>query len=130
MESNMRSSPQKPPGERQFTKRRPVEAGLALADTAHVATWRLYGEVLRLWRVCSLKKCRRHRRCLGEPAACLLRGLPFVTPAQRLEAAKAVVAGGPRRIPPATQLEWKVRREPLPALMTWQTNSVKASEER
>jgi hypothetical protein len=76
--------------------------------------------VLRLWRSCPLKTCRRHRRCLGEPAACLLRGLPFVTPAQRREAAKAVMAGGPRRIAPATQLEWKVRREPLPALKTWQ----------
>jgi hypothetical protein len=52
-----------------------------------------------------------------------LRGLPFVTPAQRLEAAKAVTMGDPRRIPPATQLEWKVRREPLPALMNWQIAS-------
>jgi hypothetical protein len=123
----MPSSPQKPPGEKQFTKRRPVAAGLALADMAHVATWRLYGEVLRLWRACRIKRCRRHRRCLGEPAACLLRGLPFVTPAQRLEAANAVMAGGPRRIPPATQLEWKVRREPLPALMAWRATS---AEER
>jgi hypothetical protein len=119
----MRSSPTKPPNEKQFTKRRPLEAGLVLADAAHVATWRLYGEVLRLWRACRLKKCRRHRRCLGEPAACLLRGLPVVTPEQRFEAAKAVMAGGPRRIPPATQFEWKVRREPLPALMTWQMTS-------
>jgi hypothetical protein len=109
----MRSSPEKPPGEKQFTKRRPVEAGLALADAAHVATWRLYGEVLQLWRACRVKKCRRHRRCLGEPAACLLRALPSVS----------VMAGGPRRIPAATQLEWKVRREPLPALMRWQITS-------
>ena len=123
----MRSSPKKPPVEKPFTKRRPVEAGLALADAAHVATWRLYGEVLRF---CRVKQCRRHRRCLGEPATCLLRGLPFVTPAQRREAAKAVVAGGPRRIAPATQLEWKVRREPLPALMTWKINAAKAGEER
>jgi hypothetical protein len=123
----MRPSPRKPPGEKQFTKRRPVEAGLALADAAHVDTWRLYGEVLRLWRTCRIGKCRRHRRCLGEPAACLLRALPSVSHAQQLDAAKAVMAGGPRRIPPATQLEWKVRREPLPALMQWQITS---AEER
>ncbi len=117
----------KAPDDQQFTKRRSIEAGLALADAAHVATWRLYGEVLRLWRTCRIKRCRRHRRCLGEPAACLLRALPFVTPARRREAAQAVMAGGPRRIPPATQLEWKVRREPLPALMNWQMTS---AEER
>ena len=88
----MQSSPRRSPNEKQFTRRRSIDAGLALADAAHVATWRLYGEVLRLWRACGIKKCRRHRRCLGEPAACLLRGLSFVTPAQRLEAAKAVIA--------------------------------------
>jgi hypothetical protein len=119
----MPSSSQKSPGEKDFTTRRSIEAGLALADAAHVATWRLYSEVLRLWRTCRIKQCRRHRRCLGEPAACLLRALPSVVHAQQLEAAKAVMAGGPRRVPPATPLEWKVRREPLPALMKWQTIS-------
>ena len=119
----MQSSLQRSPNEKQFTRRRSIDAGLALADAAHVATWRLYGEVLRLWRACGIKKCRRHRRCLGEPAACLLRALPSVSHAQQLEAAKAVTTGGPRRIPPETQLEWKVRREPLPALMTWQITS-------
>jgi hypothetical protein len=49
----------------------------------------------------------------------LLRALAFIPPARREEAAKAVIAGGPRRIPPATHLEWTVRREPLPRLMTW-----------
>ena len=119
----MRSSPQRSQNEKQFTRRRSIDAGLALADAAHVATWRLYGEVLRLWRTCRIKQCRRHRRCLGEPTACLLRALPSVAQAQQLEAAKAVIAGGPRRVPPATQLEWKVRREPLPALMKWQITS-------
>jgi hypothetical protein len=116
----MRSSPQRSQNEKQFTRRRSIDAGLALADAAHVATWRLYGEVLRLWRTCRIKQCRRHRRCLGEPTACLLRALPSVAQAQQLEAAKAVIAGGPRRVRPATQLEWKVWREPLPALMKWQ----------
>jgi hypothetical protein len=76
------------------------------------------------------RKCRRHRRCLGEPAACLLRALPSVSHAQQLEAAKAVMASGPRRIPPATQFEWKVRREPLPALMQWQMTSADGDEPR
>jgi len=42
---------QKAATEREFTKRRTAEAGLKLADAAHVATWRLYCEVLALWRL-------------------------------------------------------------------------------
>jgi hypothetical protein len=113
--------PKKPPNEKDFTKRRSVADGLKLADAAHAATWRLYCDVLCLWHTCRNKKCRRHRRCTGEPAACLLRALPFIPLARREEAAKLVVAGGPRRLPPATHLEWIVRREPLPKLMTWRT---------
>jgi len=66
------------PSAKDFNKRRSVEAGLKLADAAHVATWRLYCEVLALWRGCRNKKCRRHRRCLGElPRACCGRSRPF-----------------------------------------------------
>lgn len=111
-------SPQAP-GEKEFTKRRSIEAGLALADAAHAATWRLYCEALRLWRACRNKKCRRHRRCFGESAKCLLRALPSVPQARQLEAGKEVMAGGARRVPPATHLEWKIRREPLPMLTAW-----------
>ena len=114
---------QKAPNAKEFTRRRSIEAGLKLADAAHGATWRLYCEVLALWRACRIKTCRRHRRCLGAPAACLLRALPTVPQARQLEAAKEVMAGGPRRVAPATHLEWNVRREPLPSLMTWQTAS-------
>lgn len=119
----MAKARQNAPNEKDFTKRRSVEAGLKLADAAHEATWRLYCDVLALWRDCRVKKCRRHRRCLGEPAACLFRALPCVPQARQLEATKAVMAGGPRRIPPATHLEWNVRREPLSRLMTWRTAS-------
>jgi hypothetical protein len=123
----MRTAMQKAPDEKDFTKRRSVEAGLKLADAAHVATWRLYCEVLALWRDCRVKKCRRHRHCLGEPAGCLLRALPVIPYARQLAAAKAVMAGGPRRIPPATHLEWNVRREPLPRLVTWRITATPAA---
>ncbi len=121
----MTKTPKQPnaPGEKEFTKRRSVEEGLKLADAAHEATWRLYCDVLRLWRACRSRKCRRHRRCLGEPAACLLRALPSVPYARQLEAAKEVIAGGPRRTLPATHLEWNVRREPLPRLLSWRPTS-------
>jgi hypothetical protein len=119
----MPTSPNNSPSEKNFTKRRTVEQGLQLADAAHAAVWRLYCEVFRLWRSCSGKKCRRHRRCLRAPAGCLMRGLRSVPEQRRLTAANEVIAGGPRRIAPATHLEWVVRREPLPALTSWRAGS-------
>jgi hypothetical protein len=115
----MTRTPKNSRNEKDFTKRRSVAEGLKLTDAAHAATWRLYCDVFSLWRGCSKKKCRRNRRCLGEPAACLLRALPFIPPVRREAAVKEVIAGGPRRLPPSTHLEWTVRREPLPRLMTW-----------
>jgi hypothetical protein len=118
-EDHMPKSPKKHPQEKDFLKRRSKEDGIKLADAAHVATWRLYCEALHFWRACKGRKCRRHRCCLGQPASCLMRGLPGVSQAQRLAAATDVIAGGPRRIAPATHLEWLVRHEPLPALTSW-----------
>lgn len=77
------------PGEKEFTKRRTVAEGLALADAAHAAVWRLYCDVFKFWRACRVKRCRRHRRCDGEPAACLMHGLPSVLEAERQAAAAA-----------------------------------------
>jgi hypothetical protein len=116
---HMPKSSSKHPQEKDFLKRRSLDDGIKLADAAHVATWRLYCEALNLWRACKGRQCRRHRRCLGEPAGCLMRGLPGVSQAQRLDAAMSVVGGGPRCIAPATHLEWLVRREPLPKLTSW-----------
>ena len=107
------------PGEKDFTKRRSVEAGVALADAAHRATWRLYSDVFRLWRGCALPRCRHHRRCSGEPARCLLRALPSIAIERQIAAASEVANGGPRRLAPANHLEWQVRREPLPTLAAW-----------
>lgn len=109
----------KQPAAKAFLKRRSFAQGKQLADDAHAATWRLYCEVFAFWRRCRLKPCRRHRRCTGEPASCLMRGLPAVTAAERAAAEKAVVAGGPRRVKPASHMEYIVRRQPLAALTTW-----------
>jgi hypothetical protein len=108
------SSPQ-----RKFLKRRSFEQGRVLVDAAHVATHRLYCDVLAFWRRCGLRSCKRHRRCLGEPRQCLLRGLPFVPPSRRLKAQQEVIAGGPRRIPPSSHVEWQVRRSALKTVMSW-----------
>jgi hypothetical protein len=96
-EDHMPKSPKKHPQEKDFLKRRSLQDGLKLADAAHVATWRLYCETLHLWRACKGCECRRHRRCLGQPASCLMRSLSGVSQAQRLAAATDVIAGGPRR---------------------------------
>jgi hypothetical protein len=113
----------KQPGEKQFLKRRSFAQGKQLADDAHAATWRLYCEVFAFWRSCRLKPCKRHRRCRGEPASCLMRGLPAVTAAEREAAQKAVIAGGPRRIKPASHIEYVVRRQPLMLLTTWRAGA-------
>ena len=48
-----------------------------------------------------------------------MRGLPAVPQAQRLKAQKEVIAGGPRRLAPATHIEWFVRRTELATLVSW-----------
>jgi hypothetical protein len=45
--------------------------------------------------------------------------LPFVSPSLRLRAQKKVIAGGPRRIPLASHVEWTVRRTEIPDLVSW-----------
>jgi len=47
-----------------------------------------------------------------------MRGLPAVPQALRLKAQKEVIAGGKRRIPPATHIEWSIRRSELATLMS------------
>jgi hypothetical protein len=103
----------------KFLKRRSFEEGRALVDAAHIATHRLYCDALSFWRHCSMRTCKRHRRCLGEPTRCLMLGLPSVPQVERLKARQEVIAGGPRRIPPATQIERTVRCTALATVVSW-----------
>jgi hypothetical protein len=109
----------KKPEPQNFLKRRSIEDGRALTDAAHVATHRLYCDALSFWRRCAKRTCKRHRRCLGEPTGCLMRGLPFVPQAERLKAQREVITGGPHRVPPATHIEWCLRRTELATLVSW-----------
>jgi hypothetical protein len=117
---NMPVPRDKPSAAPNYEKRRSFADGRALVDAAHSATHRLYCDVLRFWRRCSDKSCKRHRRCAGEPTACLMRHLPLVPIAERVAAQKQVIAGGPRRIAPATHVEWQVRRAALESVASWQ----------
>jgi len=102
-----------------FTKRRSAEEGRALIDAAHRATHKLYCEALRFWRHCPARRCRHHVRCLGDPTACLKRGLADV-PREALAAARReVIAGGPRRVEPATHIEWVIRRSAVEQVLAW-----------
>ena len=56
---------------------------------------------------------------MGEPTGCLLRNFRSVPQAERLRAEKQVIAGGPRHIPPATHVEWFIRRTELATLASW-----------
>jgi hypothetical protein len=115
----MQNSRKKSPKQPNFLKRRTFEQGKAEIDAAHVTTWRLYCDTLAFWRRCPNKACKRHRRCSGEPAGCLMRGLPGVPRAARLKAEQDVIAGGPQRIAPASHVEWTVRRSALETLASW-----------
>jgi len=102
-----------------FLKRRSFEQGRSEIDAAHVATRRLYCDVLRFWRSCARRSCKRHRRCCGDATKCLLRGSLRLPPSRRLWAQKKVIAGGPRRIPPARHVEWLVRRTDFSSVLSW-----------
>jgi hypothetical protein len=115
----MSSRRNKPSTKQNFLKRRSYEAGRTQVDAAHRATQRLYCDTLEFWRRCSRPPCRRHRRCCGEASRCLMRGLIHVPPSQRRKAHKAVIAGGPRRLPPRTHFEWIVRRADFSTVVTW-----------
>jgi hypothetical protein len=119
-ESTAMPSEHKPSDRGNYLKRRTFEKSLAEVNAAHRATFRLYCDSLELWRRCRMRKCLRHRQCLGdEPNMCFTRALPSVHPQARIEARRQVIKGGPRRIAPATHIEWFVRREELKALMRW-----------
>ena len=109
----------KPSSKQDYLKRRTFAQGKAEVDAAHVATQRLYCEVLRFWRRCARRGCKRHRRCCGEPTGCLLGGFMFVPQSLRLRARQHVIAGGPRRIAPATHIEWFIRRTDFKSVATW-----------
>ena len=115
MPSQRNTSPNTPP----YLKRRSFDEGQAQVDAAHLAAQRLYCDVLKFWRGCRVASCKRHRRCMGEPTGCLMRGLPSVPQAERLRAQQEVIAGGPRRIPPANHMEWTVRRTELARVISW-----------
>ncbi len=102
-----------------FTKRRSAEEGRALIDAAHRSTHRLYCEALRFWHRCPSRQCRRHFRCLGEPTACLSRGLADVSRAELAAARREAIAGGPRRVAPATHIEWVIRRSAVEQVLAW-----------
>ena len=107
------------PNQQNFLKRRTVEQGLAMMNEAHLATQRLYCEVLKFWRRCRHRPCKRHRRCVGEPDRCLFRGFHQVPPTQRLVAQRKVIVGGPRHIRPANNMEREVRKSEFRSVLMW-----------
>jgi hypothetical protein len=102
-----------------FLKRRSFEEGQALIDAAQVATYRLYADAFRHWRRCAEPPCKRHRRCLGEPGRCFTYAIYYAAPSRRLLARRMVIAGGPRRVAPASHIEWQIRRTVFQTVLSW-----------
>ena len=93
-------------------KRHTAEELEALRHAATVAVCRIYCDVIGLWRGCAGKRCKRHRRCCGEPWPCLVRGRAGVPSGRRHQIVAAVRAGGPRRLKPINSIESELRRFP------------------
>jgi hypothetical protein len=81
-------------------------------DAAFAAIRRLYCESLPLWRTCTRGFCRRHRCCGGDGKVCLKRTWQVTPPDARQQACALVMRGGPRRVRPATHMEWELRGYP------------------
>jgi hypothetical protein len=79
---------------------------------AFAAIKKLYCESLPLWRVCQRGFCRRNKRCCGEAEACLKRGWKLFPVAEQNRAWRQVGRGGPRGVPPQTELEKRLRHYP------------------
>jgi hypothetical protein len=93
-------------------KRLTPEQEKRVREEAFAAIRLLYCEALPLWQVCGRGRCRRQRTCAGEKRPCLVRGWPLMTDKLRERAYDAVMAGGPRRRPPATPTERDLRQFP------------------
>ncbi len=103
----------KKPGRRGlYNKRLTPDEQKAQREAAFAVIRRLYCEVLPLWRTCPRGLCRRHRNCFGEARICLPRAWPLTPLGLQKLASQQVAAGGSRRIPPATHMEWELRRFP------------------
>jgi hypothetical protein len=95
-----------------FSKRLTPEEEVAQRESAFAAIRRLYGAVVPVWRSCRRGHCRRHKLCSGDIRPCLKRGWPLLPAALQKAAYDQVVVGGRRRLPPATHMEWHLRRYP------------------
>jgi hypothetical protein len=97
----------------QWNKRLTPEEQHERKEVAFAAIEKLYAEVLPLWRSCQCGYCRRHRRCGGADAKpCLRRCWPLLSEQQQTQAWAQVIAGGPRRIRPASYFEQLSRNYP------------------
>ncbi len=101
-----------PPAKAPRLRRLTTEQERAERVAAFAAIRALYCEAVPLWRACRRGFCRRNRRCCGDSQECLARGWPLMAPELKEIAVAQVLAGGPRRRPPASHNEWQLRRFP------------------
>jgi len=98
--------------EKNLHKRHTPEEQQMRDKRARIALTRIHCDVLKLWRRCTDKRCKRHRRCRGNAAPCLHRTLGTIPRNMREYIFRQVRAGGPFRLPPVNNLEWEMRQTP------------------
>jgi len=95
-----------------FHKRHTAAELAARRDAATSALCRIYCDVIGFWRGCANKRCKRHRRCCGDPWPCLQRGKSGVPRGMYPKIIAAVRRGGPARVAPLNNLESEMRKDP------------------
>lgn len=98
-----------PPRQRIFFRRIPDAVEHFRGNVARAVVRRLYWALAPLWRGCTRGACRRHKSCHGDHDKCLARAWPLIPQGERNDICAEVRRGGPRRIPPLTDLEQYAR---------------------
>ena len=74
---------------------------------------RHYCDVFKFWRACPLKRCRRDRRCSGDPNACLKRREREVPRKAQWDARQKIIVA----TPPDTGAPERMARELMPGML-------------
>jgi hypothetical protein len=71
------------------------------AETARLK--HVYCDLLKLWRTCSFKPCRKARVCRGDHHVCLQKSIPLIPRHTQFKARQRILTGPPETTCPAAR---------------------------